>query len=89
MFHDGEMVCSVRTTVTRIHIKLGDSEAPAKNIEDTPRATSPRRSHLWPVGTTSKSIKVATKSISLWPLRYRFDQVPTKTNEQKQTDSKQ
>ena len=74
MFHDGEMVCSVRATFTRIHIKLGGTEAPAKNIEDTPRVTSPRRSRLWLVGTTSKSIKVATKFISLWPLRYRFDQ---------------
>ena len=41
MFHDiaasDEIVCSVRTTFTGIHIKFGGTEAPAKNIEDTPR----------------------------------------------------
>ena len=60
MFYDiaagEEVVCSVRATFTRIHIKFGDTEAPAKNIEDTPRRQ--RRSRLWLAGTTSKESKL-------------------------------
>ena len=80
MFHDiaasDEIVCPVRTTFTRIHIKFGDTEAPAKIIEDAPRVTSPRRSRLWLVGTTSKVSKLRLISYPYGPymhLCHRFD----------------
>ena len=90
MFHDiaacDEIVYSARATFARIHIKFGDTEAPPKRSKTLHAATPEQLMARW---HDFKSIKLATNLISFWPLCYRFDQVPTKTSKQKQTESKQ
>ena len=81
-----EILYSARATFTRIHIKFRGTEAPPQRWKTRHVATSQPLMARW---HDFKSIKVATNFISFWPLSYRFDQVPTKTSKQKQTDSKQ